>query len=70
MGKLKSVHVRCEHCGKWSRPPFSFGDDESFNANPLIGSQVLCRQYRKWTGYNKENMRVRGEDDRFVRENT
>ena len=70
MGKVKSVDVRCEHCGKWSRSPFSFGNDESFDANTLIGNQVLCRQCRKRTGCNKENMRLRGEDGRFVGENT
>ncbi len=70
MGTVKSVHVRCEHCGKWSRSPFSFGDDESFDANPLIGNQVLCRVCRKWTACKRENTQLRGEDGRFVAEST
>ena len=68
MSGVKSLEIRCEHCGEWFPSPIAFGGGESFDATRLTGNRVTCKHCGKWTGCNKENMRLReeGETGGFV----
>ena len=61
-----TVEVRCGHCGDWIRSPIAFGDMRSFDTSQLIGNKVKCPRCGKWTSCNKENMRLRGDDEGFL----
>ncbi len=72
MSKVKSVEIRCEHCQQWFTPILTFGTSEAFDTSGLEGNLHQCRNSncRKFTGCNKENMRVLFEDGGFVGDKT
>lgn len=64
MSKVRSVRIRCLHCGKWFDSGIQFGDDRSFSTSTLEGNLQQCPRCHKMTGCNKENMDVVTVDDK------
>lgn len=66
MAKVKSIEIKCSHCGTWFPSPIGFGDMSSFDSSTLIGNKVQCQNCQKMVSCNKENMRIRSEDGGFT----
>lgn len=66
MSQIKELQIKCLHCEKWLRSPIQFGSTEVFHSSTLIGNKVNCPHCKEMTGCNKENVRMIGENEGFV----
>ena len=63
MSEVGSMQIRCEQCNKWFNSPFFFDYRKAFDTSELEGNTVQCPHCKKMTGYDKDNMGMRWEDD-------
>ncbi len=57
-----AIEIRCEHCDEWFRSPIHMSA-EAFDTGTLSGNRVQCPHCKEMTGCDKENMRMRPDDD-------
>jgi hypothetical protein len=65
-----TFEICCEHCKTWFRSPINLGSLKSFDAARIWGNRVGCPKCKQMTGCNKENTRVRGDNEGFLGEKT
>lgn len=56
MAKIKSVSVKCGHCGTVQPSGIFVGDTQSFETLVTSGNTQQCRNCGKIINMNKENM--------------
>jgi hypothetical protein len=54
--KIKSVNIKCGHCGTSFRSPIFFGDVGSFETATTAGNKAQCPKCKRMIDCNKENM--------------
>lgn len=66
MATIKSLTIKCIHCGAQSRSMIGFGDTQSLKGTEMSGNMQNCSACGKQTPVRKDLMTVTLEDGSTV----